>query len=310
MGRGNANFERALFEVSNGKMESIKAKNVTEEMKARRQVFYCPTPKCEAKLSHNKGRGKNPKPYFFLRKLPNGEKNTHAKGCKFYILDEYVDIEETVKIRNKYDGVKWEVPLEDGDYPQSNTNKSKTNVPTIQPSSNKNISYSRSIKPNIMRINNTRACLALRNELIHEEVEIRQKINQELKDQGILYNTYSYDKLLMDIKNKAYKKAFYVLGYLWVSEWKHFKNSENAHFLLRGADKKIAKCYFSKDDVQYAVSDLTWDIQKNIKRNAKAKRSAFVAVKAVVRGTEVLNINGKETEVASLTIYEIGTEDD
>ncbi|TWL41895.1 hypothetical protein CHCC15543_1135 [Bacillus licheniformis] len=242
--------------------------------------------------------------------MPNGEKNTHAKGCKFYILDEYVDIEETVKIRNKYDGVKWEVPLEDGDYPQSNTNKSKTNVPTIQPSRNKNISYSRSIKPNIMRINNTRACLALRNELIHEEAEIRQKINQELKDQGILYNTYLYDKLLMDIKNMSYKKAFYVLGYLWISEWKHFKNSENPHFLLRGANKQIAKCHFAKDDVQYDVSDLTWDMQKNIKTDSKARRSTFVAVKAAVRGTEVLNVNGKEIEVSSLTIYEIGTEDD
>lgn len=66
MGRGNANFEKAFYKASNGKMSEIQAKNVTEEMKARRQVFYCPTPKCEAKLSHNKGRGKNPKPYFFF----------------------------------------------------------------------------------------------------------------------------------------------------------------------------------------------------------------------------------------------------
>ncbi|MGG7220225.1 hypothetical protein ACQXR1_07865 [Bacillus sp. ATD] len=93
MGRGTAIYE-ALVKGSNGKLEPIKATEVTKEMKDRSEIFYCPTSNCKAKLSHNKGRGKNPKPYFFLRKLPKGELNNHV-DC------DYINETLTLKLLTK-----------------------------------------------------------------------------------------------------------------------------------------------------------------------------------------------------------------
>lgn len=57
MGRGRS-IQKAHIEV-NGTLKSIYARDVTKIMKDRSQVFYCPNTNCNAKLSHNKGCGKN-----------------------------------------------------------------------------------------------------------------------------------------------------------------------------------------------------------------------------------------------------------
>ncbi|MYL42503.1 hypothetical protein [Virgibacillus salexigens] len=64
MGRGNAIFDD-VFYYSSGDKKLISPAKVTKEIEDKRQLFYCSGKKCNAKLSHNIGKGKNPKSYFF-----------------------------------------------------------------------------------------------------------------------------------------------------------------------------------------------------------------------------------------------------
>lgn len=305
MGRGTAIYE-ALVKGSNGKLEPIKATEVTKEMKDRSEIFYCPTSNCKAKLSHNRGRGKNPKPYFFLRKLPKGELNNHV-DCDY--INEYVNIKTANKKRIKYHGVEWRVPLFELEGPNNvdglspHTDQKKSSIKITR--TNKF-----TIKPNIEKLASVRSLFALRNELKEFDKETQVKTYSELKDQCVFYNTKSYDKLLIDIQNKKVDNAFYVLGYLWMSEWKSLKFSENPYFFLRGANRDIIKCYTGINTVGRAVKDLTWEIRNKLENNPSAKKSVFIAAKGVKVGTETLKINEKSTTVSVIKVYEVGTEED
>lgn len=307
MGRGTA-INEALVKGSNGKLESIKATEVTKQMKDRSETFYCPTSNCNAKLSHNKGRGKNPKPYFFLRRLPNGEPNTHINGCSYLIPDEYVDVIEVNEKRTKYDEVKWVVPLEEE---QTYFNNSGTSSSLISKHATVTVNKSikKNTKPYIQKLVSVRSFFTLKKELAVYDKEIQRKIYGELKDQCILYWIQDRGKLINDIENEKLGHAFYLLGYLWMSEWRHLKLA-NPYFLLRDATKGIIKCYIGKKTVKSDVGNITWELKKQIEAGTSEKRSALVGVKATAIGMETIDIFDSEAVVPTIKIYDIGTEFD
>ncbi|MCY8922090.1 hypothetical protein [Bacillus atrophaeus] len=307
MGRGTA-INEALVKGSNGKLESIKATEVTKQMKDRSETFYCPTSNCNAKLSHNKGRGKNPKPYFFLRRLPNGEPNTHINGCSYLIPDEYVDVIEVNEKRTKYDEVKWVVPLEEE---QTYFNNSATSSSLISKHATVTVNKSikKNTKPYIQKLVSVRSFFTLKKELAAYDKEIQRKIYGELKDQCILYWIQDRGKLINDIENEKLGHAFYLLGYLWMSEWRHLKLA-NPYFLLRDATKGIIKCYIGKKTVKSDVGNITWELKKQIEAGTSEKRSALVGVKATAIGMETIDIFDGEAVVPTIKIYDIGTEFD
>ncbi|MEC1106378.1 hypothetical protein [Bacillus velezensis] len=304
MGRGRS-IQKAHIEV-NGTLKSIYARDVTKIMKDRSQVFYCPNTNCNAKLSHNKGCGKNPKPYFFLRRLPNGKPNNHINGCSYLIPDEYVDVFEVNEKRTKYNEVKWVVPLEEEQTYFNNSGSYNTEI-----SNRATITVNKSIKeitkPYIQKLISVRSFFTLKKELAAYDKEIQRKIYGELQDQCVLYLIQDRGKLSNDIENKKLGHAFYLLGYLWMSEWRHLKLA-NPYFLLRDANKDIIKCYIGKKTVKSDVGSITWELKKQIEAGTSEKRSVLVGVKATAIGKETIETFDGEAVVPTIKIYEIDTE--
>lgn len=241
-----------------------------------------------------------------MRRLPNGKPNNHINGCSYLIPDEYVDVFEVNEKRTKYNEVKWVVPLEEEQTYFNNSGSYNTEI-----SNRATVTVNKSIKeitkPYIQKLISVRSFFTLKKELAAYDKEIQRKIYGELQDQCVLYLIQDRGKLSNDIENKKLGHAFYLLGYLWMSEWRHLKLA-NPYFLLRDANKDIIKCYIGKKTVKSDVGSITWELKKQIEAGTSEKRSVLVGVKATAIGKETIETFDGEAVVPTIKIYEIDTE--